>query len=449
MKKYIVFIALLAFFFLQCTEDKKCSIPVIQSLIFEPPITTVYGDSLTVTAAVEDAVTPLSTFYIELSYAGSIVYKEHLRTKGNTAQINHKFPLPFAEMATNGIQITAKFKSINIEGGEVEQIKIFNAQRPALADTLYLLYEEKDSVIVKLIQSTTNSFLYESETKNYYKNSFKYKIFSNADLSGIEWSAVGDRLVTGVVGGEFIAKTDYTVKPSQILFDTEKFMMTFTGDPMPTFKLNGTPLVLNGEYFDKAACFVANINLEQNKEVSFEGITEMGTAYNPDFFTYTDEKLKFVRETDTYEVVYVEEWNYLFVTKPKATFPEALWMTGQGLALPYFQKDMTSSWWDLATFPAYHYVPKIADNKYQITLWLHDGTGDSWHTAQFKFFGDRDWGGEIKAADFSTYPTIFTGNDNIMAGTGFTAGYYLLTVDVSGEKGTWTLEATLLTSLHQ
>jgi len=442
--KYIGIIGLVAIMPVACDnkEEVQTSIPVISNVSVTPSTGLVYGDSIEVSATVSDDVTPLSTLEVQVIVADVEVYSESIRTKGNNAVVSSKFELPFAANAENNGEVRIKLESINVDGYSTTIIKTLQALRPSIGATLYIFTSTGS---IPLYRDNTNSNLYISSAGD-YANEIKGKIGSAAtlSLSDIVWVSSGNKIVKGTSEGNDITLSDPSFDVDKISFNALTFELSFIGTKLPSVKFNSTTLIIGDD-----GRFHGEVSFTKGEEVSIEGIADISSAYNPDFFNYSDGKLTFKAASGKYQIVY---WagtvNYMWLRQDGAVYPEGIWFTGAGMGLPTFINDVTNLWWgwdDWSTTArqSYLYCPKIGDDKYQLTVYLMNTPGSWWLQAEFKFYKEKAWDTEFDPKDWS----FVTDQLEPVAGGNFvhtdklTEGLYRLTIDMSGGAGNYFLIA--------
>lgn len=427
-----------------CEDDgtKTTSQPAISNLSIIPTTGLTYGDSIAVSATVSDEVTPLSTFDIQVIVADVEIYKQSIRTKGNNANVTAKFKLPFAANAEDNGEVTVKLQSINIDGFSTSQTETLHAARPILGDTLYLVTSNET---IKLAKSPDNPFLYLSPSGS-YPNEIVGKIATSENLMAAEWVWVssGNTIVIGSHTDSDIRLSDPSYSVEQLSFNTMTFELKFIGEMLPSVKFNTTTLLIGED-----GRFHGEVEFTKGEVVTVEGITNLAAAYNPDFFDFKDGVLTFKAPSGKYQVVY---WagtiNYMWLRQDNAVYPDALWLTGAGIAMPTFINDVTNIWWGwddwgVTTRQAYFFCPKVGENKYQTTVYMMNTEGSWWLQAEFKLFPSKSWDNEFSSMDWGYISNNLTSNTNgnFVYTTELTEGLYRITIDMSGGKGNYFLIA--------
>jgi hypothetical protein len=442
--KYIGSIALATLFAAACNKNEtpEITIPAISNVTITPSTGLVYGDSITVAATVNDPVTSLSTLEVKVIVSDVEVFSKSLRTKGNTATVSTKFELPFAANAENNGEVLIKLESINVDGGSVSQTQTLHAARPALGSTLYL-FTSSGTIALKRDNSNTNLYISDAGS---YANEIKGKIgnASTISASSIVWVSSGNKIVKGTADGSDITLSDPSYSVEKVSFNAMTFELAFIGTKLPSVKFNSTTLIIGDD-----GRFHGEVQFTKGEEVTVEGIANLATAYNPDFFNYSDGKLYFKAATGTYQIVY---WagtvNYMWLRQDGAVYPDGIWFTGAGMGLPTFVNDITNIWWgwdDWSTTSrqSYYYCPKIGEGKYQLTVYFMNTAGSWWLQAEFKLFKEKAWDTEFNPADFGFVTNQFdpVSGGNFVHTENLTEGLYRVTIDMSGGPGNYFLIA--------
>lgn len=214
---------------------------------------------------------------------------------------------------------------------------------------------------------------------------------------------------------------------------TAVLLSVFSGNAQ---KINDTELSVSG---DKRT---VSLTLGKGSEVTFSDFGKsVAEMVQPEFFEVTGtDKANFLGNDGEYSIYYVK--GVIFVADPGKTFPDALWISGNGIGHP---ESENQTGWSIEP-PEMFMCNRISDNVYRTTLKLYEGF-------DFKSFRRRSWDSDAGYGSnvFTPYPASSiekafwidgnTGNshptgDFISAGD-FTPGVYTLEFDVS--KGTCSL----------
>lgn len=202
-------------------------------------------------------------------------------------------------------------------------------------------------------------------------------------------------------------------------------------------------LVLNGQKMsmvDKDN-YRIDIDLTQGGEIAFEGMTDWWI--DPDYFVAEGDKITFLPVSGRYRVTANLVLNWLRVEalsganyaslQPDGT--GAVWVIGDQVGKPSYISNHVG--W---TPPNALCMAPVGNKKYRLTL----VAGETVNASQinFKFFHQKDWGGEFGSQSLSTDSDIvFVGNGNngrdngnLGLATGImleTGSAYLFTIDLS------------------
>ena len=416
--------------FASCEKDNSVrhSTPIISSASFASQ-TVNYGDSILFTASVSDPITPLSTLKVQLMIGDSVVSTNIIRTKGNTASVSQKMYIPYSKNAVNNAQLTANLLLTNIDGFTVSQtVNAVTITQPVFqqlklvvgSDTLPMTPDGQVPYQYDAVWTGSNNVQIMVASPDY-----KYT-----------WANVGGSLgIAPLLNGSVNLNDPTLLTAQKIIFNTQTFAANFVGVNV-YYYVNDTLMLPNSA----TGTLDVPMTFKKGQTVSFTGtFTNMNVnnIVSSDYFTPTGSNTyTFAGPTGTYTLHYDMANQFIYVDVPGQVKPNCYWVCGQGLGNPN-STVATSNWgfgWDntLKAFQDY-YVPQIASGVYQITLYVSN-------TANFKYFGDTGWGGEIDAGagkdlTSSNDPNIdFTQTDgNIHVMSGFASGVYTITVDLNAK----------------
>lgn len=410
------------------------STPEMSDLSYSITDKIVANDTLFFTVNIKDTATPLSTLEIVLTFDEKILYTESIRTEGQNIQISkHGIHIPFSANMEEG-EARLTITAINVEGNEFRDTKVFTIKRPQIPATIYMHTNEG---VIALEQSSYNPHEYISKEGS-YPVKFTGKITTDASLnnSRLIWGYSEKANMTEISTaskGEF--SFDYSGRTfDRITFNTFSFKLGII-EPKSILKVNGTVLKKTDSYY------TASIQFTKGAEVEVSGFDDLGVVFNRDFFDYDPEtdKLTFIRETGTWEMYYYPNLNYMWIARMEDEAPDAYWVIGHGFTCaPVWNIDYNSGGWKLDDIAWMGYAVKIADNRYQCTVYLSNTHSDG--NFDIQFYSRRDWVEEDEMAVFNN--TSFSGdfqnikfegdnNADIVSDEGFVPGYFRLTLDTS------------------
>lgn len=386
-----------------------------------------FGDSLVFQVHASDQEIALSTVKVQLFFTDDQVSETTIRTKEN-GDYSGKIFIPFYKNVPNG-KATLKFILQNISQKMTEQSYEIDLTRPDFP-YLNLVTESKSYKMEKIgtnEYAVTESF--PSSVKGYIQAP---KVGEQGNLMNFGW--VNNTVEIGSTTE--IPFTNLTSSVYSIKFNT----LTYEASPFINIYLNGNLLSrMDDDHFK------GELELKNGEQVTFDGIDDVKNWWiDPDYFTQkSDGSINFngingkYRITVDFKLKYflVESMDGANLASLKADGTGAIWIIGEGIGKPGIATNQVG--WSperaLCMMP-------IGNKKYQITL----KAGESIHASNinFKFFHQKDWGGEFGATSISTdNDMIFIGDGNngrdsgnlgIVSGKSLALGTsYILTVDLS------------------
>lgn len=177
------------------------------------------------------------------------------------------------------------------------------------------------------------------------------------------------------------------------------------------------------------------MDLTQGQSLTFTGIDDISYVLPPDFFSIVDKtNARFIGPDGKYLLNYDSKSKLIYIESPGAAYPDGLWFCGDNWGHPL--AGYVTTWgWTWANPNSGYYFCKVADKKFQATLFLGEGF-------KFKFFTIREWidGGATEITALArdgitlTNPLSISGdamNGDFVAGPLFQAGVYTLTLDMN------------------
>lgn len=386
-----------------------------------------FGDSLVFQVHASDQEIALSTVKVQLFFTDDQVSETTIRTKEN-GDYSGKIFIPFYNNVPNG-KATLKFILQNISQKMTEQSYEIDLTRPDFP-YLNLVTESKSYKMVKIgtnEYAVTESF--PSSVKGYIQAP---KVGEQGNPMNFGW--VNNTVEIGSMTE--IPFTNLTSGVYSIKFNT----LTYEASPFINIYLNGNLLSrMDDDHFK------GELELKNGEQVTFDGIDDVKNWWiDPDYFTQkSDGSINFNGINGKYRITVDFKLKYFFVeamdganlASLKADGTGAVWIIGEGIGKPGIATNQVG--W--SPEKALCMMP-IGNKKYQITL----KAGESIHASNinFKFFHQKDWGGEFGATSISTdNDMIFIGDGNngrdsgnlgIVSGKSLALGTsYILTVDLS------------------
>lgn len=414
-------------------DDYKAPSPGSPEITLKSDVSTAYfGDSLQFTVDVNDNV-PLSTLNASLYFGDEKVSETTIRTKDN-GEYTGKMFVPFYVNIPDGtatLTLILKDTHLTTTTQSVE-VKISRPDYP------YLIL-------------VTGSGSYPMERVGLHEYAATEAFPSNDLPAYIKTPVVtpwGNEITFGWNNGSITqGVTDDIPFASS---EGGKFSVTFN-----TLTYEATPffeILFNGQkmnMLDKQN-YTIDVTLTQGQEITFDGIDVSGWWIDPDFLTkVADNQFTFAPIDGKYRITANLKFNYFKVEvmsgSDLATLQDdgsgAIWVIGQGVGKPSVVDNEVG--WTTANGLC---MAPIGNKKYQITL----VGGETVTTASinFKFFYQKDWGGEFDAPALTTTSNlVFIGdgvtvvngaavdNGNLVLKDGVTledGAVYVFVVDVSG-----------------
>lgn len=386
-----------------------------------------FGDSLVFQVHASDQEIALSTVKVQLFFTDDQVSETTIRTKEN-GDYSGKIFIPFYKNVPNG-KATLKFILQNISQKMTEQSYEIDLTRPDFP-YLNLVTESKSYKMEKIgtnEYAVTESF--PSSVKGYIQAP---KVGEQGNPMNFGW--VNNTVEIGSTTE--IPFTNLTSGVYSIKFNT----LTYEASPFINIYLNGNLLSrMDDDHFK------GELELKNGEQVTFDGIDDVKNWWiDPDYFTQkSDGSINFNGINGKYRITVDFKLKYFLVeamdganlASLKADGTGAIWIIGEGIGKPGIATNQVG--W--SPEKALCMMP-IGNKKYQITL----KAGESIHASNinFKFFHQKDWGGEFGTTNISTdNDMIFigdgtngrdSGNLGIVSGKSLTLGIsYILTVDLS------------------
>ncbi|MFD2905676.1 DUF5125 domain-containing protein [Sphingobacterium anhuiense] len=385
-----------------------------------------FGDSLVFQVHASDQEIALSTVKVQLFFTDDQVSETTIRTKEN-GDYSGKIFIPFYKNVPNG-KATLKFILQNISQKMTEQSYEIDLTRPDFP-YLNLVTESKSYKMEKIgtnEYAVTESF--PSSVKGYIQAP---KVGEQGNPMNFGW--VNNTVEIGSTTE--IPFTNLTSGVYSIKFNT----LTYEASPFINIYLNGNLLSrVDDDYFK------GEFELKNGEQVTFDGIDDVKNWWiDPDYFIQkSDGSINFNGINGKYRITVDFKLKYFLVeamdganlASLKADGTGAIWIIGEGIGKPGIATNQVG--W--SPEKALCMMP-IGNKKYQITL----KAGESIHASNinFKFFHQKNWGGEFGATSISTdNDMIFigdgtngrdSGNLGIVSGKSLTLGTsYILTVDL-------------------
>jgi hypothetical protein len=430
MKKhsYLLLILFGAIFWTSCANDDENDAPGNPVLNSKTEFSSaLFGDSLPFTIEVKDEKAPLSTLKVYLYFGEEKVSETVIRTKTN-GEYTGKIFIPYYANIPDGVA-TLKFILQNIHLTTADLSYNLPVSRP---DYPYLIL-------------VTDKAAYPMERTALHQYAAT-EIFPSTDLPAYIKApivgAFGNEITFGWENGAVTqgVKENIPFSSSQ----SGRYSVTFN-----TKTYEATPflnVLCNGAKMDRLDNdnFKIDLDLTPGQEISIEGIGNVADWWiDPDFFTTTDEagKLKFVPVAGKYRILANFKFQYFKVEAMsgnelatlQADGSGAIWVIGDNVGKPSVTNNVVG--WDTGKGLC---MAPVGNKKYQLSL--VGGQTVSTESINFKFFHQKDWGGEFNGETLTTVSDIvFVGDGSNgrdsgnlgLVGTLEEGATYVFVVDVS------------------
>ena len=433
MKHYPLILSVLSLVLIASCQEKEPAVSegaLELSDVTVPESIKVPGE-LKFSALVSDDAVDLSTLEVSASLEdGTQIANKSIRTPGKEAKVEDALNIPFAASMAEGSELIVSFEAINVNGKKESLIKKTAISRPVLPETLYMKVGDNT---LEMKQSLENAHLYETAEGEY--ESIATAVFATAeDFSAAEfiWGTSTEdnkAQICSFSEASGVAISYPSVLVKKYTFNTLTFEVGVIGDVLEV-AVNGTKLTPN------SGILYASVEFKHGAEVTISGVEDVENAYNRDFFGKDGDKFTFLRESGTYDVYYSPKYNYFWVNKMAAVAPECLWIIGHGFTCaPVWHPDFGFGGWTKDNPLTMGYAPKIAENKYQCSMYL--SAAHEWGSFEFEVYSDLNDSKELGFAGKSL--SGFTkgvalsgakdGKPGLTSASGFQAGYYVITFD--------------------
>ena len=431
MKRYyFLFMAILSLSLLNSCSDDDKSEGQPQLSVSGVPSSALFGDSISFSATVSDTENvPLSTLKAKLYYGEDLVSETVIRTK-TEGEYSGKIFVPFMKNIPNGAA-TLKFTSQNIQFGVKEESYQLPLTRP---DFPYLTLITEDG-----------EYKMEKTEENLYTAT---EDFSQKVKATIIAPAVGERgneIIFGWKEGS-ISETSQAPIPfsnSQAgVYDINFNTLTYEASPFILLKFAGKEMEMVDDNNYK-------VELELTKDgiIEVDGFNDLEEWWIDSDFIKTNEDgtFTFLPIGGKYRVTANFENNYFIFEvmdgNDTATLNEdgtgAIWIIGENIGKPSLSNE---TGWN--PDKALCFAP-ISEKVYQMTLVAGETISTS--SINFKFFHQKDWGGEYKNETLTTESNLVfvgdgdngrdSGNLGLVEGKTLEEGEtYRLTVDLTAGR---------------
>lgn len=400
MKKLINYTALLCLFTLlySCKEDEFIvaiggGSPTIE--VKTAPTASFMGDSLQFTVNVKDQGVALSTLKAQLLFSGEVVAEKIIRTK-DYAEYSGKLFVPFLKNIPNGTA-ALKFTLENVElvKKELEQeVAITRPDFPFINLVTATKTYKMNRVALNKYELTENLPFKVSG----YLQAPKFGANGNDINFGWESEAVTQGITQNIPFSNSVSGV-YTISFNTLTYEAAPFIIgyAFNGEGMKQINDN---------------LYSVDLQIEKDKEIVIDGIEDVATwTVDGDFVQKDGAKFSFNAMTGKYrfyanfekKYIYAEAMSGNNLATLNADGTGAIWIIGEGIGKP----DVASSQVGWSPENAICVAP-IGGKKYRVTVVA--GKSIKADNINFKFFHQKNWGGEIKDDLTTTSDIVLVGN---------------------------------------
>lgn len=430
MKKYIsiLFIVSGMMAFNSCKKDEATS-PGNPVITPKSEFTSAnFGDSLQFKVDVSDIDVPLSTLKAQLFYSDEMVSETVIRTKTN-GEYTGKILIPYyANIANGTATLKLVLQNINLTITEKEiALPLTRPDFPYL--TLVTATGEHRMTRVGLYQYAATE-LFPFAVKGYIKAP-KVGTAGNEITFGWEDNAVTNGSTSEIPFSNSSSGT-YSIAFNTFNYEASPFIIAYAVNGIVMDRIDDTH-------------FKVDATLTKGQEIKIDGIEDLSAWFmDPDYFSVdANGKITFLPISGKYRItanftlkyLVVEAMNGTSLATLQADGTGALWIIGEGIGKPSVTTNQVG--WN--TDKGLCMAP-IGNKKYQVTGVA--GTTFKVDNINFKFFHQRNWGGEYKHTSITTTSDLVfigdgtngrdSGNLGIVTGKTLEVGAtYVFTVDLS------------------
>ncbi len=429
MKKYhLILIAILSLSLFSGCDNEDETLGQPELTVSGLASSAFFGDSLTFSAEVSDLENvPLSTLKARLFFGEDLVSETVIRTKTEGTYTGQLF-VPFLPNIPNGTA-SLEFMVQNIEfATKVHKVNL-PVSRP---DFPYLTLVTADG-----------EYQMEKTGSNQYAASEDFPQKFKAVIKAPAFGVRGNEITFGWREGgvQHNSETEIPFSNSTAgIYDITFNTMTYAASPFIILRFAGSEMAMvddNNYKIEK--------ELEQEATISIEGFSDLDDWWiDPDFLEANgDGTFTFVPASGKYRVTANFEHKYFIfevmsgneLATLQADGTGTLWIIGDNIGKPSLSN--TTGW---NPDKGICFAP-LGDKRYQVTL--VGGENISFDSINFKFFHQKNWGGEFNHNTLQTDSDLIfvgdgengrdSGNLGLKEGVVLEEGRsYVLTVDLSG-----------------
>ncbi len=432
MKKLINYltVSVLMTFMFSCQEDELivpygAGEPHIE--VVKVPTASLFGDSLQYTVNVSDKSIDLSTLKVQLLFSDEVVAEQTLRTK-SAGDYSGKLYVPFLKNIPNGTGLL-KFTLENIQMVKTTEEKVVNISRP---DFPYLNLITEGGKTYKMLKVSANK----------YQVTDEFPMKASAYIEAPAVGAFGNKIQFGWENKSIVQGVNAVI-PFSNSFDgryTISFnTLTYESAPFIRYAINDTDMEMIADDL-----YSVDLTVAKDEELVLSDIPGIkGWWIDQDYIRQEGDKYyskvisgkyRFIADAAK-KFIKVEALNGNDPAVLNADGTGAIWIIGEGIGKPSVADNQVG--WDPGKAIC---MAPVGEKKYQVTVVA--GQTINATNINFKFFHQKNWGGEFKNTELTTNSDIILvgdgangrdpGNLGLVAGKTLTAGStYVFLVDLS------------------
>lgn len=385
-----------------------------------------YGGEVTLKVEVTDA-DALSHVEIRLIANQAVLYSKLLPGYNQkTLNVEEEIVVPFGRLCGEqmaSLEIVATNKNVKTVG----QVYELPLERPVF-EQLYLVVGETGAEVILRRDNTDPLAPYLYKAAVDLPNNTNVFIYSQLGKKGMVWGFDAGTNTCELDSSRPISLCDSQSteeKVKEVVFDAFSFEISPLKKEMT---VNDVVFMLykkdaSDNDFVSNAFRAQNVALTNGEEVKTELIDLTTLKFDPDFFKLEGDKLTYIGQTGNATLYMNTLFNFVFVENAEnplttnLSYPEVLFVNGWGIGRPELWSYNPD--WDFNNAVLFR---KVSEDATQ-TIYTQTVIISKW--VQFKFYNQKDWGGEFSC------PTIVFEDDNFKA------------VEEDGKPGNYNLSTSL------
>lgn len=385
-----------------------------------------YGGSVKLNVEVTDA-DALSHVEIRLVANQAVLYSKTLPGNNQkTLKVEEEIEVPFGRLCGEqlaSLEVVATNKNVKT----AEQSYEIPLERPDFAQLYVVVGETGEEIVLQRDESNPlTPYLYKATVD--LPNNTNVFIYSEPEKKGMVWGFDASTNTCELASSRPVSLCDSQSteeKVREVVFDAFSFEisplkkeMTVNDVVFMLYKKNASD-----NDFVSNTLRAQNVSLTNGEEVRTELIDLNVLKFDPDFFKLEGDKLMYIGQTGNVTLYMNTMFNFVFVESAEnplttnVSYPEVLFVNGWGIGRPELWNYNPD--WDFNNAVIFR---KISEDATQ-TVYSQTVIVSKW--VQFKFYNQKDWGGEFSC------PNITFEDDNFKA------------VEESGKPGNYNISPSL------